>query len=115
MGATFPIMQRCLVNGQQAHPIFKILRKNTACFHNKENGKIKNIPWNFTKFIIDAQGTLIMYQNPRESLYNKIDEIECVLGLRGGPADKSAAIKNLAQTLTHKVWIKIDKQTPKGK
>ena len=34
MGAQFPLMQRCDVNGETAHNIFKYLRKNTECFIN---------------------------------------------------------------------------------
>ena len=87
MGASFPLMQKCDVNGEQAHPVFKKLRRSTECFHNKETGKVKNIPWNFSKFVIDPQGKVVMYQNPRESLYRNIDEIEAVLGLRGSPEE----------------------------
>ena len=57
--ATFPIMKRCDVNGEDAHPIFKHLRSKTECFMNLTNGKIKNIPWNFSKFIIDSEGNLL--------------------------------------------------------
>jgi len=35
MGATFPIMKKCDVNGESAHPVFKKLRKSTECFCNK--------------------------------------------------------------------------------
>jgi glutathione peroxidase-family protein len=35
MGATFPIMKKCDVNGEAAHPVFKKLRKSTECFVNK--------------------------------------------------------------------------------
>jgi hypothetical protein len=34
-----------------------------------------------------------MYQNPRESLYRYVDEIEAVLGLRGGPEDALLALE----------------------
>jgi glutathione peroxidase len=61
MGATFPLMKKCDVNGETAHPIFKKLRRNTECFYNKQTGKIKNIPWNFTKFVIDENGKVVMY------------------------------------------------------
>jgi glutathione peroxidase len=93
MGAEFPLMQRCNVNGEEAHPVFKMLRKQTECFHNKQTGKIRNIPWNFTKFIVDSTGKVVMYQNPRESLYRRIDEIEVLLGLRGGPDDFEIALE----------------------
>ncbi len=35
MGANFPIMQKCDVNGESAHPVFKKLRKSTEYFQNK--------------------------------------------------------------------------------
>lgn len=40
-----------------------------------------------------------MYQNPRESLYRRIDEIEAVLELRGGPEDAKMALESLQQSL----------------
>ena len=32
MGAFFPLMAKCNVNGKDAHPVFKHLRKKTKCF-----------------------------------------------------------------------------------
>ena len=43
-----------------------------------------------------------MYQNPRESLYKRIDEIEVILGLRGGPDDAAVALEVLNRTLETK-------------
>lgn len=65
MGASFPLMEKAEVNGLNAHPVFKKLRKSTKCFYNTETGKIKNIPWNFSKFIIDQEGKVLIYSNPR--------------------------------------------------
>ena len=31
----------------------------------RELCKIKNIPWNFSKFIIDQEGKVLIYSNPR--------------------------------------------------
>jgi len=53
MGANFKIMEMVNVNGEHAHQIFKLLRKKTRCFMNPETGKIKNIPWNYSKFLVD--------------------------------------------------------------
>lgn len=53
MQANFPLMSRCLVNGKDAHPVFKYLRKNTESFVNTSSGKVKNIPWNFAKFLVN--------------------------------------------------------------
>ena len=49
-GVTFPIMEKIFVNGKNQHPVFKFLT-------NKKKGfLIKNIKWNFTKFLIDREG-----------------------------------------------------------
>ena len=74
------------------------MRKQTGCFYNNDTGKIKNIPWNFAKFVIDSDGNVVMYANPRESLYRNIDEIECVIGLKGDPKQARKALRKLKQT-----------------
>jgi glutathione peroxidase len=49
-GVTFPMFSKVDVNGENAHPLFKYLRKE---LHGLFGDQIK---WNFTKFLIDAQG-----------------------------------------------------------
>ena len=49
-GVTFPIMEKIFVNGANAHPVFKFLT------NEKKGFLIKNIKWNFTKFLIDRKG-----------------------------------------------------------
>ena len=82
MAVRFPLSEKINVNGEDAHPVFRRLRKITPCFQNPETGKIRNIPWNFAKFIIDPEGEVVFYSNPRQSLYRNIDEIEVILGLK---------------------------------
>lgn len=49
-GVTFPMFAKIDVNGKKAHPIFKYLR-------HELNGFLGNkIKWNFTKFLINAEG-----------------------------------------------------------
>ena len=55
--------------------------------------------------MVDETGKMVMYQNPRESLYRCIDEIEAVLGLRGGPEDAERALKQLEETLKSKSTV----------
>lgn len=43
-----------------------------------------------------------MYQNPRESLYRNIDEIEAVLGLRGDNDEANLALESLKESLRQK-------------
>lgn len=89
MQAKFPIMMKTDVNGPNAHAVFKHLRRNSPEFYNEKTGKIKNIPWNWAKFILDDQGNIIAYQHPRESLYHKIDLIEEKCGVRVMTTDQS--------------------------
>ncbi len=49
-GVTFPVFAKVDVNGKNAHPIFKYLKKQLRGFLG---GGIK---WNFTKFLIDSNG-----------------------------------------------------------
>lgn len=49
-GVSFPMFDKVDVNGDKAHPLFKYLKS--------ELGSIlgRRIKWNFTKFLIDANG-----------------------------------------------------------
>nr|WP_319268103.1 glutathione peroxidase [uncultured Draconibacterium sp.] len=49
-GVTFPMFSKIDVNGENAHPIYKYLKKELG---GTLGSKIK---WNFTKFLIDAEG-----------------------------------------------------------
>lgn len=49
-GVSFPMFQKIEVNGKGAHPVFVYLKKQLPGWLG---GRIQ---WNFTKFIIDAQG-----------------------------------------------------------
>lgn len=49
-GVSFPMFSKINVNGSDAHPIYKYLKKELRGFPGSE------IKWNFTKFIIDKNG-----------------------------------------------------------
>lgn len=49
-GVTFPMFSKVDVNGNTAHPIFKYLKSKLGGILGSK------IKWNFTKFLIDAQG-----------------------------------------------------------
>ena len=53
-GVTFPMFGKVDVNGAQAHPLFTYLK-------NKAPGILgtKDIKWNFTKFLVGRDGTVI--------------------------------------------------------
>ena len=52
-GVTFPMFQKIDVHGENAHPLFMYLQEQ------KGGVLTKKIKWNFTKFLIDAQGNVI--------------------------------------------------------
>jgi glutathione peroxidase len=57
----FPILEISEVNGKRMHPVYKYLKTNSEL--NCEKG-LKNIPWNFTKFLVDSDGKVIKYYKP---------------------------------------------------
>eukprot|EP01121_Diplochlamys_sp_Union-15-3_P006619 TRINITY_DN17116_c0_g1_i1.p1 TRINITY_DN17116_c0_g1~~TRINITY_DN17116_c0_g1_i1.p1 ORF type:complete len:185 (+),score=32.25 TRINITY_DN17116_c0_g1_i1:47-556(+) len=49
---SFPIMDKIKVNGDDAAPLFKFLKRD-------KNGNSQAIRWNFSKFLIGTDGTLV--------------------------------------------------------
>lgn len=50
---TFPMMSKIEVNGENAHPLYKFLKKEKGGVLGDE------IKWNFTKFLVDKEGNLV--------------------------------------------------------
>lgn len=52
-GVTFPIMEKTIVNGEDAHPVYKYLKP-------RQKGALgfQGIRWNFEKFLIDRHGVV---------------------------------------------------------
>ena len=68
-GVTFPLMKKIDVNGDNADPVFKFLKSKTRGLLGS------SVKWNFTKFLISRDGTLIERFAPvttPESLDKKI-------------------------------------------
>ena len=59
----FPLFTKINVNGPETHQVFRFLRANTDLFDEKSK-KIQEIPWNFTKFLVDADGNVVKYFGP---------------------------------------------------
>lgn len=66
-GVSFPMFAKIEVNGDGAHPIYKYLKKELPGFLG---GRIK---WNFTKFLVDANGEPVKRFAPTSSP-EKIDK-----------------------------------------
>lgn len=57
-GVTFPMFSKIEVNGENAHPIYKYLKKESGGIFGSK------IKWNFTKFLVDAGGTPVKRFSP---------------------------------------------------
>lgn len=49
-GVSFPMFSKIDVNGENAHPLYKFLKKELPGFFGSK------IKWNFTKFLVDKNG-----------------------------------------------------------
>ena len=79
--AEFPLFAKIEVNGPNAHDVYRYCRINSELYDAKKK-EVKEIPWNFAKFLINEQGKVISYHNPRVEPVTMIEEIEKHLGMR---------------------------------
>ena len=59
---TFPMFAKIEVNGDNAHPLYKWMKKEQKGLLGTEA-----IKWNFTKFLIDADGNVVKRYAPNDS------------------------------------------------
>ncbi len=60
------MFQKIDVNGENAHPLYRYIRSRKRGFFND------SIKWNFTKFLVDANGNVIKKYAPT----TKVSKIE---------------------------------------
>jgi glutathione peroxidase len=53
-GVSFPMFAKIDVNGDATHPLYKLLKKSAKGLLGSEG-----IKWNFTKFLVDRDGTIV--------------------------------------------------------
>ena len=71
---TFPMFAKTEVNGQNAHPLFKALKKAAPGLLGSETVK-----WNFTKFLVDRQHNVVRRYAPIDKPESLGLDIEAVL------------------------------------
>ena len=74
-------MGKIEVNGPDTHEIYKYLRNNSP-LHDAKKGTCKEIPWNFAKFLVDENGKVVEYGDPRKEPNAMRGKIEEMLGLK---------------------------------
>jgi glutathione peroxidase len=60
-GVTFPLFAKIDVNGPDAHPLYNYLKKEAPGLLGS------SIKWNFTKFLVDAEGRVVKRFSPTTS------------------------------------------------
>lgn len=61
-GVSFPMFAKIDVNGEEAHPLFRYLRR---CMPVADERGGDDIRWNFTKFLVGADGEVLARYEPR--------------------------------------------------
>lgn len=75
-GVSFPMFSKINVNGSDAHPIYKYLKKELKGFPGSE------IKWNFGKFMIDKNGKPYKRFSPTTAPEKLREDIEKLLALQ---------------------------------
>lgn len=77
-GVSFPIFAKIDVNGRDAHPLYKFLRRRRpGILGPLDAGRIK---WNFTKFLVDRNGNVVARYGSSKEPKALIPAIERLLG-----------------------------------
>jgi glutathione peroxidase len=69
-GVRFPMFEKVLVNGPDAHPLYRFLKREKRGFLFTES-----IKWNFTKFLINQKGKVIARYGPTTTPDKIVDDI----------------------------------------
>lgn len=73
-GVTFNVMSKIDVNGPNTHPLYKYIKDNSPGLLGK------SIKWNFTKFLVDAEGNIVERYSPMtspEKIKPQIEKLLC--------------------------------------
>jgi glutathione peroxidase len=73
-GVTFPLFAKIDVNGDDAAPLYRFLKKEKPGLLG-----IEAIKWNFTKFLVDRKGNVIERYAPNAEPASLAGDIEKVL------------------------------------
>ena len=71
-------MSKSDVNGELTNEVFKFLRLRSS-LHDAQKGTTKEVPWNFTKFLVTADLSQVTFINPREEIGEIEPKVEAAL------------------------------------
>ena len=73
-GVSFPMHAKVDVNGDNTHPLYRVLKKSARGVLGSES-----IKWNFTKFLVDRQGNVVDRFAPTTKPEDLVKDIEALL------------------------------------
>jgi glutathione peroxidase len=73
-GVSFPVFAKIDVNGSDADPLYSYLRSSAP-----GAGDTDDIPWNFTKFLVGRDGSVIKRFEPQQTPEEIADEVSAAL------------------------------------
>ena len=73
-GVSFPMFAKTDVNGADAHPLYQALKKRAPGLLGTQA-----IKWNFTKFLVSADGRVVKRFSPRSKPQELAAQIEALL------------------------------------
>jgi glutathione peroxidase len=73
-GVKFPVFKKIDVNGDDTHPLYEFLKTEAPGLLGS-----KSIKWNFTKFLISKDGTVLKRFAPKVTPESMTDEIKDLL------------------------------------
>ncbi|KAF0131468.1 MAG: glutathione peroxidase [Methylocystaceae bacterium] len=71
---TFPLFGKVDVNGENAHPLYRLLKREAPGILGSEA-----IKWNFTKFLVDREGHVVKRYAPTDTPEQIAKDVEAVL------------------------------------
>ena len=71
---TFPLFGKVDVNGETAHPLYRLLKREAPGILGSEA-----IKWNFTKFLVDREGHVVKRYAPTDTPEQIAKDIEALL------------------------------------
>lgn len=87
----FTILEKVHVNGASTHPVWHFCRYNAA--GTRSGKKMRPIPWNFAKFLVDKEGRVVQYYSPKVPPSKILPDIKAVLaGEKQGPPSQAPTL-----------------------
>lgn len=77
----FHLFSKVDVNGPNAHSVFRFLRAHSELAEPGADGEARVIPWNFAKFLLDAEGRVVGYFPPKVNPSEMEGEVRRLLNL----------------------------------